>query len=118
MPKLTMQKGTTPTSKAQPSKPKQDEKQKDTTDLTLDGLSLESNTSMTRGKVVHRRSSQYIGDVLVEELPSSSEGCIVRRMRFMSNLDLEQTEARLMTKKLEGGKTELVADSNYLPYMW
>ena len=98
--------------------PKTNSKVNEVADLSLEQLSLESNTSMTRGKVVHRRSSQYIGNILVEELPSSTEGCIVRRMRFLSNLDLEQTEARLITTKLDDGSTEQIADSNYLPYMW
>ena len=54
--------------------------------LTIGALTVK----MTEGKVVHRCSSQLIGDILVEELPSSEAGCVVRRMRFMSNLDLEQ----------------------------
>ncbi len=87
-------------------------------ELVLDSLSLESNTTMARGEVVHRCSSKYIGDVLVEEIPSKSDGGIVRRMRFVSNLDLEQTEVRLLMKKQENGKSELVAEENYLPYMW
>jgi hypothetical protein len=84
----------------------------------LDSLSLDSNTIMARGEVVHRCSSKYIGDVLVEELPSKSDGGIVRRMRFVSNLDLEQTEVRLVMKKQANGQSELVAEENYLPYMW
>ena len=95
-------------------KTKDDEEQ----DISLESLTLISNTLMKKGKVVHRCSSQYIGDIVVEELPSKSDGCIVRRMRFLSNLDLEQTEVRLIPTKLDNGDTDLVADSNYLPYMW
>jgi hypothetical protein len=87
-------------------------------ELGFDSLSLESNTTMARGEVVHRCSSEYIGDVLVEELPSKSVGGIVRRMRFVSNLDLEQTEVRLVMKMQPNGISELVAEENYLPYMW
>jgi hypothetical protein len=91
----------------------------DSDELGLDSLSLESNTTMARGQVVHRCSSKYIGDVLVEEIPSKADGGgVVRRMRFVSNLDLEQTEVRLLKKKQENGKSELVAEENYLPYMW
>eukprot|EP00961_Rhodomonas_salina_P047967 644107-Rhodomonas_salina.2 len=45
------------------------------------------------------RESEMNGDILVEELvrsPSDKSGVIVRRMRFLSNLELEQTEVRLI----------------------
>eukprot|EP00288_Rhodomonas_lens_P015515 CAMPEP_0177708198 /NCGR_PEP_ID=MMETSP0484_2-20121128/10153_1 /TAXON_ID=354590 /ORGANISM="Rhodomonas lens, Strain RHODO" /LENGTH=362 /DNA_ID=CAMNT_0019219755 /DNA_START=145 /DNA_END=1233 /DNA_ORIENTATION=+ len=95
--------------------------------------------SMQKAAVVHRRESEMNGDILVEELvrsPSDKSGVIVRRMRFLSNLELEQTEVRLIKvlrsdapkKKLPGSardraatrtrppKPVLKADSTYLPY--
>eukprot|EP00802_Teleaulax_amphioxeia_P017844 Tamp_18011.p1 GENE.Tamp_18011~~Tamp_18011.p1 ORF type:complete len:430 (+),score=109.91 Tamp_18011:26-1291(+) len=54
--------------------------------------------SMQDARVICRRPSALNGDILVEELldePSGNVGTTVRRMRFCSNLALEQTEVRL-----------------------
>ena len=104
--------------KAKTDKTKSCSTSNDPDNLNLDAMDFSSNTCMRKGKVVHRRSSKFSGDIIVEELPSKFTGCVIRRMRFLSNLDLEQTEAKLVLKKNPEGISEYVADPNYIPYMW
>jgi hypothetical protein len=48
--------------------------------------------------VIHRRASTLNGDILVEELAvvGGLPGTVVRRLRFMSNLEIEQTEVLML----------------------
>jgi hypothetical protein len=68
-----------------------------------------------QAKVIHRRDSKLNGDILVEELvvKGAPPGTVVRRMRFMSNLELEQTEVRLVIQ----ADGRAIADREYLPYV-
>ena len=63
----------------------------------LEGAVLEKLTlSMREARVVCRRPSQINGDILIEELLDDHDSATtIRRMRFCSNLALEQTEVRL-----------------------
>jgi hypothetical protein len=68
----------------------------DASSEVLDGQVMERlSLSMREAKVICRRPSEVNGDILIEELLDSSGGTTVRRMRFCSNLVLEQTEVRL-----------------------